>query len=45
VENRRWQPILAEIHPSYDLAIDAFQRHGFVALETMGLFTLDLGDS
>jgi len=45
VENHLWQPILAEIHPSYDLAIDAFQRHGFVALETMDLFTLDLGDS
>ncbi|MDH4208402.1 MAG: GNAT family N-acetyltransferase, partial [Anaerolineae bacterium] len=42
VENRRWQPILAEIHPSYELAIEAFQRHGFMELETMDLFTIDL---
>jgi ribosomal protein S18 acetylase RimI-like enzyme len=42
LESRRWQPILAEIHPTYDLAVEALERHGFVELETMELFTLDL---
>jgi len=44
LETQRWRPLQAEIHPSYDLAREVFQRYGFTALETMDLFTLELSD-
>lgn len=44
LETQRWRPLQAEIHPSYDLAREVFQRYGFTELETMDLFTLGLSD-
>jgi ribosomal protein S18 acetylase RimI-like enzyme len=45
LENRRWRPLLAELHPSYSLAVETFERRGFLEIETMDLLTLDLNDS
>ncbi len=42
LEGRRWQPLVAEIHPSYRLAIEAFDQYGFAESETMQLLTLSL---
>jgi ribosomal protein S18 acetylase RimI-like enzyme len=42
LESRSWRPIRAEIHPSYDLAKEVFERYGFTELETMHLLTREL---
>jgi len=42
LESRSWRPIRAEIHPSYDLANEVFERYGFSEVETMHLLTREL---
>jgi ribosomal protein S18 acetylase RimI-like enzyme len=42
LESRSWRPIRAEIHPSYNLAKEVFERYGFSEVETMNLLTREL---